>query len=425
MEQKWIAQDKWFVSPYSHADEARTGYDLPEKITIRDVTLSEGQHQPGVHYTLQGMLRIARALYEAGITEIKQHAADFQALEFITAVKRELPDVKITAAWPVFEHLEYRESPARCKADMDIWAKAGVDEFNFPGYVSWSTPKSYEEFMPRAARLERYAELAEHATSRGVGVEMGHVDCTRASLQDLRDFHQAAYGKGLTRIGIYDSYGSTSPDGMKFLVRETKKEFKDIPILSHAHNDFGSAEATTIGGILGGASACDLSINGLGDRAGNAALEEWVLQLEAFYGIKTGVNLEDLLKLCRLVEEETGFRPHSFKPVAGKNVFTHESDAHAKMILEYGVNAKYVSWAEGYSPFAVGGTRAVRFGGTSLSGDMIRQGLDALGLEYSGSHVAEVSRRLREIFVARGSDISLEEFDEIAREVVSPCDDSR
>jgi isopropylmalate/homocitrate/citramalate synthase len=183
------------------------------------------------------------------------------------------------------------------------------------------------------------------------------------------------------------------------------------------HNDFGLAEANTVGGILGGASSCDLTVNGLGDRAGNAALEEVVLQLEALYGIRTGVKLENLLKLCRVVEEVTGIKPHNFKPIAGKNVFTHESEAHAKMVLEYGVDKKYVSWAEPYSPAVVGGKRTVRFGGTSLTGDMIRLRMGGMGLAFGEREVEEVSKRIRDIFVAKKADISLEEFDEIAKEV--------
>ena len=91
MNEPWHIPDQWYVSPYNFAEEVRSAYpNMPEKIVIRDVTLTEGQHQPGVRYTLDGMLKIAHALYDLGITEIKQGSQDFQALEFIARVKREI-----------------------------------------------------------------------------------------------------------------------------------------------------------------------------------------------------------------------------------------------------------------------------------------------------------------------------------------------
>lgn len=416
-EGKWNIPEKWYVSPYSFADEVRVNYDLPEQITVRDVTLQEGQHQPGVQFTLEGMLKITRALYEAGIREIKQALGDFQTLEFIRAVKHEIPKIKITLITPTIEYMKYRNSPTLFKKDLDIYIEAGIDEACIPGSFSWSCPKSINYAMSREARLERLDEMTRYARSKGIGVEFGHVDTTRAAFEDLKDLFDTGLKAGMTSIGVYDSYGCATPDGMKYLVSKLKQEYKGIPILSHAHNDFGSADATTIGGILGGATSCDLSINGLGDRAGNASLEEVVLQLEAMYKIKTGVELNHLTNLSGLVAEVTGIKPHHFKPIVGKNVFTHESEAHAQMVLEYGVDAKYVSWAEPYSPSVIGGKRVVRFGGTSLTGDMIRLRMGQIGLKYSEKEVEEMSNRIKNIFVTEKTDISLEEFDAIAREV--------
>ena len=417
MQEKWNVLDRWYVSPYSYADEVRANYDLPERITIRDVTLSEGQHQPGVNYTLAGMLKIAHALHEIGITEVKQHADDFQTLEFIKLLKAELPDVKVSLVIEV--HHAYLRSSSEWRKGLDRYIDAGIDEVVLPGQVSWSCPKSISDQMPKEVRLAGYAEAAQYAREKGIEVEFGHVDFTRASLDDLKDFLNTGFNAGMTRIGIYDSYGVATPDAMKYLVRWLKKGYKGIPILVHAHNDLGSAAATTIGGILGGASCCDLSLNGLGDRAGNAALEEVVLQLETSYGVKTGVKLEHLLRVCRLVEQITGITLHNFKPIAGKNAFAHESEAHAKMILEYGISAKYAAKAEGYSPEIVGGKRNIRFGGTSLTGGMIRLRMNQIGLKYSNKEVEKVIKRIEDIFVTKRTDISLEEFDKLAKEVCS------
>ena len=420
MKEPWHVPDKWYVSPYNFAEAVRSSYpNMPEEITIRDVTLTEGQHQPGVHYTLDGMLKIAHALHEMGITEIKQGSQDFQVLEFITRVKREIPSIKIGLILSIVEGEEYRESKSRTRQDMDRYIDAGIDELNFPCSLSWSCPKSLSEQMSREGQIERLVEMTQYAKRQGITVEYGHIDATRAAFEDLKELFDNGLRAGMTRIGVYDSYGVASPDGMKFLVSKLRQEYKDVDILVHAHNDFGSAEATTIGGILGGGTTCELSVNGLGDRAGNASFEEVVLQLEAFYGIKTGLKLDKLLNLCKVAEEVTGIKVHNFKPIAGENVFTHESEAHAGFILEEGLDIKYASKSEAYSPEVVGGRRRVKFGGISLTGGMIKQRMNQLGLQYGEKEINEVRTRIKNIFVNEQRDISLEEFDAMATEVCS------
>jgi isopropylmalate/homocitrate/citramalate synthase len=421
MKEQWNIADRWHVSPYNFAQEVRSSYpNMPQKLTIRDVTLTEGQHQPGVRYTLDGMLKIAHALYDMGITEIKQGSQDFQALEFITRVKREIPKVKIGVILSIVEGEQYRQSVLRTRQDMNRYIDAGIDEVNFPCSLSWSCPKAISDVMSREAQIERIVEMTQYAKSQGIRVEYGHVDTTRAAFEDLKELFDNGLKAGMTRIGVYDSYGVASPDGMKCLVSKLRQEYPDVDILVHAHNDFGSAEATTIGGILGGGTTCELSVNGLGDRAGNASLEEVVLQLEAFYGIKTGLKLEKLINLCRVVEEVTGINVHSYKPIAGGNVFTHESEAHAGFILQEGLSVKYASKSEAYSPEAVGGRRRVKFGGTSLTGGMIKQRMKQIGLPCGEREINEVRDRIRKIFVEQHRDISLEEFDALAKEVCAP-----
>lgn len=415
--EKWNVPDKWCVSLYNYAEEVRAGYpNLSERVTIRDVTLAEGQHQPGVRYTLKDMLRIAQALRDAGITMIKQHIGDFQTFEFIKAVKREIPDIFIHVTHPIFDHKRYWDSVNECKKDIDMIVEIGVDEVDFPGFNSWNVPDHVAKAMSKEARLERYAEMTRYARRKGILVEAAHVDTMRTPWGDFKEHIANAVRAGATSVAIYDSYGVASPSAMKYLTQKVIKEF-GLPVLVHAHNDLGSAEATEIGGVLGGATLCDLSINGLGDRAGNASLEQVVLQLELNYGVKTGVRLEKLLGLCRLVEEVTGIEFPYIKPVSGRNVFTHESEAHASMILSQGVHLKYASKHEAYAPEVVGGKRAVRFGGTSLSGTMIRLRLEQLGLDFGDKEIEEVSDRIKNIFVTQKTDISLEEFDLIASEV--------
>lgn len=418
--EKWIAEDKWRVSQFNFEEEvtALNPY-MPEKIRIRDATLAEGQHQPGVHFSLEGMMKIARGLYEAGITDLKQGLDDWNALEFITELKKELPDMHVGLCISVLELDKYLDSFDEWKRDVDRALEAGIDELLAPAHFSWSVPTSVSEGkLSHQQRLERYAEAVRYGRSNGVGFEVGTVDTSRSSWADLKEINDVAVEAGATRIGIYDSYGCITPDATRFLIQKCRKAWgNEIDIMMHSHNDYGLAEANTVAGVLGGATSVDLTVNGLGDRAGNAALEEVVLQLEAMYGVDTGVKLDKLIELSRTLEEVTGIKPHDFKPVGGKNVFTHESEAHAKVVLEMGVDKGYLELAEPYAPHVVGGKREVRFGGTSLSGDMISLRMNDIGLKFGSEEVAAVSAKIAEIFETTGDDISLDEFDEIAKDV--------
>lgn len=359
MIEKWNKPDRWYVSPHNFAHEVvgKMG-SVPLHVTVRDVTLCEGQHQPGIRYELEEMITIADALYEAGIRLIKQHAFDKDCIEFITAVKKAHSDVKISLAFPVLELAKYRTAPDRAKSDIVPYIDAGTDEIVFPGNISWSCPKFISDCYSVSERLCIYEDLIRFVRGKGIEVEVGQVDGTRATLEDLTTLYDTCHSNGMTSIGMYDSYGCSTPYAMTFLVSTLKKRY-NLPIMVHAHNDFSSAVATTIGGILGGATICDLSINGLGDRAGNASLEETALQLEALYDIRTGIDLKKLVPLCKLVENITGYKTHESKPVTGCNIFSHNVEFHAKAIQEGGEGGEYIPWAEPYSPNLVGGTRII------------------------------------------------------------------
>jgi isopropylmalate/homocitrate/citramalate synthase len=424
---EWNVPDRWRVSQYNFAPEVRASYPhIPKRVTVRDVTLVEGQHQPGVKFTLKDMMRIAHALREAGITMMKASMDNYLFHEFITTVRREIPDSFIHVIHPILDHKKYWDSLDQCKKDLDMLAEAGVDEVDFPGHNSWNVPDHIAKAMTKEARLDRYAEMTRYARSRNILVEAAHPDTPRVPWEDFRELVAVAVEAGATSVAIYDSYGVATPGAMQYFVRKLIDEF-GLPVMVHVHNDLGSAEATEIGGILGGATICDCAINGLGDRAGNASLEEMVLQLEMNYGVETGVRLDKLLSLCRLLEEVTGIRFPYVKPVSGKNVFTHASEAHATMVLSQGVDLKYASKHEAYAPEVVGGKRAIRFGAATLTGGMIRLRMEQLGLTFGDREVERITRTIRDTFVAKEKDLSLEEFDALAREVcgAGPAPDSQ
>lgn len=417
----WNVQDKWCVSPYNFADEVVKNYPhKPAKIRIRDVTMAEGQHQPGVKYTPKGMVEIAGAFVDAGITMMKQHLEDYNAIECIKAIKADVPDMWIHVTFPIYDSDKYiGDGVKHCLEMLDQFVKIGVDSVDFPGFNSWNVPHHVAEKMNKQERLDRYALMTREARSRGIEVEAAHVDATRIPWDDFYEHYDNAIKAGASHMAIYDSYGTASPDGMKYLVEKCRSTW-GIPVLVHAHNDLGMPEGSEIAGVLGGATMCDCSVNGLGDRAGNACLQTVVMQLEMNYGIDTGVDMSKLLNLCRLVEGITGIDFPYIKPVSGKHVFTHESEAHAAMVLSQGMDVTFASRHEAYAPSIVGGKREIQFGGTSLSGTMIRIRLEQLGYETSEENIKKIADKIQERFLTtQDEDINLTEFDQIAAEICS------
>jgi len=413
----WNVKDKWCVSPYNFEEEVVSQFpNKPKQIRVRDVTLCEGQHQPGVRFTLEEQLTLAIALREAGINRTKALIGNFKAFEFAQAIKKEIPDEHIDVIFPIIDYDEYGDSDKKVLEDMERLAKYGVDELCFPGYNSWNTPYRLTSKYSKQHMLERYAKMTEEARKMGFEVECGPVDGTRMPWEDLNELFSTFIQAGATSIAIYDSYGVITPYGMKYLVEKTKALY-DVPVLVHVHADLGSAEASTIAGVLGGAEYVDLALLGLGDRAGNSSLEEVVMQLEMNYGIETGVKVDKLLEACRVAEKVSGIYLPYIKPITGANVFINESEAHASMILSEGLNAKYVASHEAFSPTVVGAIREVKFGDISSSGAMIRIRLEQLGLPTDEATIKKVGLEMKQLLSDAKKFLSLEEFDELANKV--------
>jgi len=392
----WYVPGKWYVAPACFAEEIRATYDLPDRVIVRDVTLSEGQHAIGVNYTLKDMLRIAHALGEAGVAEIKQHHGDFQAYEFIKAFKKEAKEPKISLLIPVMPH-----HADTSKEQLDAYIDAGVDSVEVLGDI---------------AALDRYTEFIEYIKGKGVPTEAGTPNAVRLPFEDVIEFYNIGIDAGASRVSVYDSFNPETPEAARYWVKEFKKAIRSrVPILWQSHNDFGLGTATTLGAITGGASACDLSVNGLGDRGGNASMEEVVLALESMYAVKTGMKLERFCELSRLVVEASGVGIHAYKPIVGKNVFLHESEGHAVMFLRAGVDKDFIPEGEPYSPMVMGCKREVRMGGTSLG--LIPLRLSQLGLKYTEREIKQIENQLVELWTKQKKDLSLEEFDALAKRV--------
>jgi len=301
------------------ADEVE---NLPKEVRIFDTTLRDGEQTPGISFTKEQKLTIARQLAKLGVASIE---AGFPAVsrgefEAVRAIARERLGPEIVAL-------------ARSnKNDIDKALDADVDAIHV--FIAASDIHlKYKLRMSREEALRRAVEAVEYAKSHGVVVEFSPEDATRADLNYLYQIVKAVAEAGADRIDIPDTVGVMTPTRMKYLIKYILPAAQGKIVSVHCHNDFGLAVANSLAGIEAGAQQAHVTVNGIGERAGNAALEEVVAALEFLLNVRTGVNTKLLYETSLLVSKITGIPIPPNKPIVGANAFSHESGIHVHGVI--------------------------------------------------------------------------------------------
>jgi len=304
----------WFVSHYDYSREARRGLKLPKRVQVHDITLRDGEQQAGIVIRKEEKIRVARALSEAGVHRIEagMPAVSKEDADAVKAIAHDGLGSKIFAF-------------ARCaKSDVDLGLKADVD-----GLVM-EIPSSdhiikYAYGWPEQKAIDLSVEATRYAHEHGLYVTFFTIDSSRASFNACWRLINAVATKGhMDSLTVVDTFGVCSPPGFAQLVRAIKKRVQK-PLEVHCHNDFGLAVANTISGVAEGAEVVHTTVNAIGERMGNASLEQTAMALQLLYGVKSGIKLEKLRGLSKLVEQVTGQRVPANAPIVGDNVFKTES----------------------------------------------------------------------------------------------------
>ncbi len=213
--------------------------------------------------------------------------------------------------------------------------------------------------------LEITSKAVQHAKDRGVITEVCCEDGSRTDMDFLKKVISTALEAGVERITPCDTVGTFTPEQSWEFYSEVQKNFPKLDIGVHCHNDFGLATSNTISAVASGVKHIHATINGLGERAGNASLEEVAVALEVLYGVKTGINLQQITSTSLTVSKSTGIHVQPNKAIVGKNAFAHESGIHTHAIL------RDPSTYERIDPLLVGAARRIvsgkHAGGTGLS----------------------------------------------------------
>lgn len=317
---------------------------------IRDSTLREGIELPNVALSLEEKMEIALLLEAMNVTEIEigMPYGLKDCLPLAKAVKSRKLKIKTSALIPSYG-LTWRQ-------EIEIAAKSNIDriEILFPTSDILLNLKNYYKIKKEdLCTLVREKIIYAKRYLPEVGV--GFVDASRTGLDFLILLTREAQKQGANRVIVYDTVGISIPSRIKEIISGVRKNCS-IQIIVHCHNDFGLATANSLAGIEAGADGADVVVNGLGDRGGNASFEEVVLSLEILHGIKTGVNLEKINKLSRLVEEVTGICKSKVKPIVGEFTFLHSPVMH----IRNAASGNY-SGFEPFKPELIGSERRYAF----------------------------------------------------------------
>jgi isopropylmalate/homocitrate/citramalate synthase len=290
--------------------------DLVNRIILRDSTLREGQDTPGVSFSPAQKLTIACALQEAGVAEI-EIVAPSRVLRDLEAVKK----IRDSGLQVETSGLIYAYSP-RITEEIKSAGKC-LHRFDLLMPVS---PK--REPYDRQAKTTMLLDALEAALSCESRVGVGFPHSTQTAVEFLVEIAHKAVERGAERLTIYDTNGSAEPFLVGGLIGRIRKEFQ-VPVFFHGHNDLGLATANALAAVRSGANGLDVTVNGLGDRAGNAALEQVVVGLH-LAGYSTGIAPDQLKPLSELVEKESGVELSKLAPIVGEFVAHHKSASHLK-----------------------------------------------------------------------------------------------
>lgn len=291
------------------------------KVRIFDTTLRDGEQTPGVSITPEQKVQIAIKLDELGIDAIE---AGFP----VVSHGESLAIKKITK-----QGLKAEICGLARAVKSDIDAAINCDLAYIHTFIATSDiHMQFKLRMDREQVVEKAAWAVEYAKKHGIQVEFSAEDATRSDRTFLNQVFEAVANVGVDRLDIPDTVGYATPQYIEQIVKDVKTNI-ELPISMHCHDDFGLAVANSISGINAGAACAHVTINGLGERAGNASLEEFVMALQCLYGRKHNVKTELLYETSRFISNTMGIIVQPNKAIIGENAFGHESGIHTHGII--------------------------------------------------------------------------------------------
>ncbi len=373
--------------------EVNDPFAFEAEVGFYDTTLRDGEQTVGVVLDPQQKLEIARGLSEAGVERIEAgfprvSQDDWDAVKLIA-------DAGLSAEIWGFSRA--------VRADVEALVELGVPASVIESPIS--DLKLEALGVARQEMLRRIREAVAYAVENGIKVAYFGVDSTRADPDFFDEAYAAAVGAGASEVVVVDTIGVAGPDATYALVERTLA--LDVPVHFHGHNDFGLATANAIAAIRAGARWIHGTINGMGERAGNANIGEIALALRGLYGVETKLDLARVRVLSERVRELSGYELEPWKPLVGENLFRRESGAVASQFHDPPA-------IEPYSSDLVGAERSIVLGKKSGI-DSIRIKAEELGLDLSDDQQRELLDAVKKLGAEKRGLVTDDEFRELAQ----------
>ncbi|MCY3750704.1 MAG: homoaconitate hydratase [Gammaproteobacteria bacterium] len=397
---KNISSDKIWTSDLNRTDDILSCFDRSTPVRFYDTTLRDGEQSVGVCFTPEEKFDIACRLSDLGVGRIESGFPRVSADD--TAAVRRILDAGLQSEIWGFSRA--------VKADVDAHIDLGTEHVLIE--ISTSDMKIKAYGFTRDSVLQRVTDAIRHAKDNGIKtVNFFAVDSTRSDLGFLRDVYSTAIEQGADEVSVVDTIGVCSPEAVERLIGEVSSWVgPDVPIHWHGHNDFGMATASAVAAVRGGARWIQGTINGMGERAGNADICEVALALQCLYDMPVELDLTRARETSKVVQQAGGYSVDGWKPVVGEFLYTRESGAVA--------NQFHIPQAiEPYSSEIVDAERRIVLGKKSGLSNIKLKG-EELGLDIPEDKRAGVLAEVKDLGTRNARLVTDEEFKDIVARVV-------
>ena len=390
---------KVWVSELNARPEIRSAFPRTT-VCFYDTTLRDGEQTVGVVLSPQQKLEIARKLDELGVSRIEAgfprvSPDDAEAIQLMQQAKLK------AELWGFSRAV---------KGDVEELVRLGLHASVIEAPVSDLKLKAYG--MTRDEVLRRVVDAVAFAKQNGITVAFFPVDGTRAALDFLKKMYLAVLEAGAREVVVVDTIGACGPEAVEFLVREVCGWVgPKVPVHYHGHNDFGMATACAVAAVRAGASWIQGTINGMGERAGNADIAEIALALRCLYDVPVALDLTKVREVSEVVCRASGYTLDAWKPLVGENLFVRESGAVASQF--------HIPEAiEPYSSELVSARRSIVLGKKSGLDSVDLKGKE-LGLAIAPDQRAPILAAVKKRAIAKRGLLTDQEFRQIVEELTA------
>lgn len=400
---KYHNDNLWWTCLYNEMPEVQSQLKFAKTVEIQDTTLRDGEQTPGVVFSVDDKIRIAEMLSEVGVERIEAGMVavsrqDREAIKKISAIENNFKMVNCLVR--------------ATHEDIDMAEDCGVDGVVIECPVGYPKLK-YQYNWNIESALDKCLDAIEFAKKKGLYVSLSPFDTTRARKEDMEYFIG-----GLMKhcppdsITILDTMGCALPQTIGYMVQMFKHLGNGISVEVHTHNDFGMAVANEIMAIAAGADVIHSCVLGLGERTGNAPLEELIVCMKVLLGINNHYRLDLLPALCKLVGKLTHVDIANNKPIVGTRNYTRESGMGVDLV----VKNPLVMFATNPEMFGRKGEIVLGKKSGKLS---VKYFLEQLGMTATEEQITEMVDDVKQMGIDKKRLISIEEFEHIASRYIT------